>query len=149
MSVQEELQQSYFRNLAEEQPINWNNKNIKSFSQTSPPICMYLRRCYRYVQVLVLLDCGVTCVITYQILQWREPLPTLTWSIVLAIFATDFVVEQSELFVQEGEHKTTRVTLTHAHKVCTRLGNRLQSHASIIPGNTTMIPPEETHQWKY
>ena len=90
--------------------------------------------------MLVLFDCGVTCVVANQVLEGWEPFLALARGIVLAIFACDLIVENSELLVQEREDITARVALTHPHEIGTRFSNALQSQASYVSLDATMIP---------
>lgn len=80
----------------------------------------YFWRGYRNVQVLVLLDCGVACVVTNQILQGGEPL-ALARHIVLSVPTSYLVVKHSELFVEERQDKISRLTLTLTNQIGTWL----------------------------
>ena len=93
--------------------------------------------------MLVLLDCGVAGVVTYQILQRRKPLLALPRHVILPISASNLVVEYTELPVHEGEDKASRVTLTPANQVGTWLCHGLQSYASNVSASTAMIPPSK------
>ena len=92
--------------------------------------------------MLVLLDSRVPSVVANQVLQRPEPLLAVAGRIVLAILASDLVVEHSELLVQKREDIASWITLTRPHEVGAWLGHGMQSHARNVPFNIAMVPPE-------